>query len=680
MAFDQKEQEIIKFGLENGKSKEEVQSAIARYRTGAPTASPQFTLGTKSPSYLDRVLDNTAADINKRVTRFDEIKARNTNVLEKGVQMFGQGAGMAAQTLETLVGEVPGVKQTLAAAGTGIHWLATSELSPIKHIGDAIGESQALQDVVHLYDTDKNFKDTIDGVANIARLGGDVAAAVESANYITSVTNKVAANVKTRAASSANALKETKASIATSGHDYDAAIKAGDVTRERVFRPDGALQPDIAQHVVSDIAGKIDMHFKKGLGEQFKSSVDMAKPTIESLQQQAATFLEQQGGGPAGLAATAGRFVSKAAQATSNVKTMKETIARALYGKDYSKLTESLKADYDKIPLPKAVVQQEAETGKSFAQFMAEKPYLSLSVKESKWDTFTTAQKLREEVSSEAQALNNLLEGRIETLSEQEMITQMKNSIKAVAAGQERAAVERFIENEVPTLVDQFATKIIETPQGRAMSISDWNKVKSLLWDRSPFKATASRSDNLKSSIDYKMGQVIRRNIEETVDDADVQLLNSQIGDYYHSIAILENLHGGAAPGGRIGNSFTKLAGAVAGSPGGIIGSIAGYLAADKIAEIMMNPALTTALKREALMQLKTERPTVAQQVAEILKKQGNEQADRLLLPEGAIPLGPQQRASTVEAFQAPKGIPGRTPKGLTGGGRFFKTFGSGTE
>jgi len=157
------------------------------------------------PGYIQRVTSSIGMDLNNRADRFGQILNRpNTPALEKGVQAFGQGAGAAANAIESTVNEIPGVKQALGAVGSGINWLATSDLSPIKHLGDLIGSSNALQEVVHLYDTDKNFRDTIDGVANIARLGGDVSAVLDGAAYTKNVTNKIVDNVKVRTASDAS--------------------------------------------------------------------------------------------------------------------------------------------------------------------------------------------------------------------------------------------------------------------------------------------------------------------------------------------------------------------------------------------------------------------------------------------------------------------------------------------
>lgn len=300
-----------------------------------------------------------------------------------------------------------------------------------------------------------------------------------------------------------------------------------------------------------------------------------------------------------------------------------------------------------------------------------------MDVQNGQWNTWDTAQQLRQEAKPEAQALQNLLDSSTARVSEQDLIAQMKSAVESVASGQERAGIQQFVEREVPTLIDQMGGETAVGPNGeRMVSLADLNKIKQTLWDRSPFKPTASRADNLKSSVDYKMGQVIRQNIENSVDDADVKGLNSELGDYYHAIETLENLHGGAAPGGRIGSLFTKVAGAVAGSPGGAIGSIAGYMTADKISELMMNPAITTAIKREALNQLKISRPTVAGQVAKILQKRAAEAASRPQLPSPSfIPMGEYKGgAGTTPMTKAP--LAGKGPVGFDPQkGQFKSTF-----
>lgn len=162
--------------------------------------------------------DTVGTDIANRVQKLADIQARtDTGPVTKAVQTFGQGAGLAANTLETAVSKIPGVSQVAKGIGEGINWLATSDISPIKHLGDLIGSDKTLQTATKLYDTDQNFKDTIDAVANIVRLGGDVQTAVDSANFTKNVTNKVIKSVKSVSDSLPSVSGAVDSSISTIG-------------------------------------------------------------------------------------------------------------------------------------------------------------------------------------------------------------------------------------------------------------------------------------------------------------------------------------------------------------------------------------------------------------------------------------------------------------------------------
>lgn len=81
--------------------------------------------------------------------------------------------------------------------------------------------------------------------------------------------------------------------IGNSGHDLDRAIEAGDMPMDKVYQDSsGKLQPSYAEHVVSDLAGKLDQ-YKPGIGAEFKKTVDLTNPTPTSLDTQAKAFLDK---------------------------------------------------------------------------------------------------------------------------------------------------------------------------------------------------------------------------------------------------------------------------------------------------------------------------------------------------------------------------------------------------
>ena len=189
MAFNDKEQEIIKWGLQNGKSQEEVTQALTNFRTGV---IPENKIETQTePTYLESLKQ----DLDTRVDRVTDIQNRqDSSTLEKGVQIFGQGAGLAANAIEKTAEQIPGAKKVFELAGDGIKWL--TKTSPIKFLGEKLGENELFGKIVTLYDTDPNFKDTLDGITNAVRLGADVQMVADGLNFTKNVAEKITSGVK----------------------------------------------------------------------------------------------------------------------------------------------------------------------------------------------------------------------------------------------------------------------------------------------------------------------------------------------------------------------------------------------------------------------------------------------------------------------------------------------------
>jgi predicted nucleotidyltransferase len=223
MALSQTEQRLIKLGQQMGKTPDEIKLGIYNLRTGTkPT--PLSVEQPKEPGYFASV----GTDWTTRADKVSNILARETPLPIKAVQVFGQGAGAAANTVESL----PVVKQVFGAIGSGIDWL--SKTKPIQYVGNKIGDASVsdvvsasyklnpflsfapeipaiknkltemgdqsfLQEMTKLYDTDQDFKDTVDATANIARLGGDIQGIVDSAVFAKNVTSKIGDGLSTRA-------------------------------------------------------------------------------------------------------------------------------------------------------------------------------------------------------------------------------------------------------------------------------------------------------------------------------------------------------------------------------------------------------------------------------------------------------------------------------------------------
>lgn len=188
MAYNNEELQIIQYGAKNGKTRQEVEDAIKKYRSGY--VPPKATT-IQSPSVTETLKQRAV----ERADKVGEILARpDVSAPIKAIQTLGQGAGMASEAIEKPIMEIPGAKQASEAIGEGFAWL--SQTAPIKAIGDVIGESKTLQEATQLYDTDPEFKDTIDAVGNLIRLGLDVQGVAESGAFAKNVTNKLAERAK----------------------------------------------------------------------------------------------------------------------------------------------------------------------------------------------------------------------------------------------------------------------------------------------------------------------------------------------------------------------------------------------------------------------------------------------------------------------------------------------------
>lgn len=103
MAFDTKEQEIIKYGIEHGKSKDEVISAIAKLRSGI---TPIKTVPVEQkPNYLQRVGQDIKQGVKQSIS--DLSTPDNRSDFSKGVSAISN----ISSAIVSPITEAPGIKQ-----------------------------------------------------------------------------------------------------------------------------------------------------------------------------------------------------------------------------------------------------------------------------------------------------------------------------------------------------------------------------------------------------------------------------------------------------------------------------------------------------------------------------------------------------------------------------------------
>lgn len=149
----------------------------------------------KEPGYFERVIGKVRPDLEQRADKVENIRGRDTNPLLKGFQAVGQGAGAAANILETLVTEAPGVKKALEPVGKGMQWAMEPGKEALGKFGQ--GYEQLKPDA----------KDTVEAAGNLFRLGTDIEAAASGTKLAVEGGKKVVQGTKNLATSVAEGTK-----------------------------------------------------------------------------------------------------------------------------------------------------------------------------------------------------------------------------------------------------------------------------------------------------------------------------------------------------------------------------------------------------------------------------------------------------------------------------------------
>lgn len=150
----------------------------------------------------------------------------------------------------------------------------------------------------------------------------------------------------------------------------------------------------------------------------------------------------------------------------------------------------------------------------------------------------------------------------------------------------------------------------------------------------------------IANSVNSSIGHGFKDSIENSITDLNVKNYNKKLGDLIVLRDFLETKSGSlAGTGGKMTRLMARVAGTVAGSQFGTMGSIMGNLTGDKIAQIMINPAMQPYrwLINKKLKQLPQGEVLRLQQeandVLQAMYAKRQESIARFALPEGA-PLG----------------------------------------
>lgn len=189
MAFNEQELNIIKFGKESGKSRAEVESALANYRRG--TVPKKVTPVKTGVSEFAEDIKQTGSNLK---TTFQDTQTKQAQAIESGVRgeqglgrSFAQAIGIGAGGLSKAIEDVftGGVKAVLPQAGE------ESVKSAVEAVAKPIMESSAVQSVIEKYNSlDEERKRDIDAVLGIGSLVTEFAGVGAGTRVASNLTRK----------------------------------------------------------------------------------------------------------------------------------------------------------------------------------------------------------------------------------------------------------------------------------------------------------------------------------------------------------------------------------------------------------------------------------------------------------------------------------------------------------
>ncbi len=251
MAFNDQEQAIIKYGVANGKSQQEVQDAITRLRTGQGPVAPTASTPAAKPGLVQRV----ATDINNRGAANADIYNKGTDGTDQsmlhnvdtGFKLAANTAGGIADTIGELIKSAPGGEQALNAVGG----VASAGYNAIV---DKLAKTPLFQGAAQNPDATK----VLEQFLSIAKSGGDISNNILAADGVAKAgdtvvnlaktgVDKTVQTVKNSADAAAKDAADLKTQVQTSlsGKNVDPQLKA---SADRMFMENSKVPDPIASY------------------------------------------------------------------------------------------------------------------------------------------------------------------------------------------------------------------------------------------------------------------------------------------------------------------------------------------------------------------------------------------------------------------------------------------------
>lgn len=279
MAFNDKEKEIIRFGLESGKSRQDVEKAINNYRLGITSAPKPETPATETPSLVEKALQPAKESLTGLKELYgggeNSIASKLKEDIQEGAKDIQEGKvvkGIAKAGLRT-AGDVAGavyapVAAVVGATGIGKVFEYIGELSqkggkynPI----NAITDMKAVQDFVS---NRPNLEEDFVRALNIGLAGMDKG----------KIDPKTA--IERTKAQLVSSLKDAKGEFQKGGtvnqtiKTYENMLKSGDMKAEQVYADatNKIYRPEIARQIASDGVNNLKRMGLEHLASKYEQS------------------------------------------------------------------------------------------------------------------------------------------------------------------------------------------------------------------------------------------------------------------------------------------------------------------------------------------------------------------------------------------------------------------------
>lgn len=163
---------------------------------------------------------------------------------------------------------------------------------------------------------------------------------------------------------------------------------------------------------------------------------------------------------------------------------------------------------------------------------------------------------------------------------------------------------------------------------GNNMPLELLNNFKSYSWSQGYASKIGPKIDSINAKANRLAGNAAKNYINGVAQTADknlaegIILTNQRSAELQEALKFLEAMNGNKVAYGKIGRHFARLLGAVVGSQGGALGSVAGTLTADQLIAILQNPKYSIGQAMILIQQAAKNNPQIMNQLSRYIYEQ----------------------------------------------------------